>query len=258
MMLPSCMPTTPKVKPAEKNKKEVTQKKHGQSDSKKTTKSKKEKVEDNPEELALKSYNENVKRLAESAVSKSANKKINNKNNAADKNPFAKKQEKLKDVSHEDERFVDTTYYMIKMENEQTEIITNAIIAGGKTADYFEKLIKEFDVDVKRYENMSMYDCSNFLRYSNQFSFNDSLKQKALYHYADCCLGNDMLNEATETLEKMLKDKLHKSIEPLTLLKLGQVYCLKSEKNKAEKVFKRLKKEYPRSPLLQSADCSRM
>ena len=239
------------------NKETSTQNKREQSNTKKTSKSKKE--TNNANELALKEYNENVKRLAESAVRKKTIKNNTSKNGANNnKSPFEKSQEKLKHTTFETERFLDTTYYILKMESDSTEIITNLIAGGERNIEYFEKIIRAFDADVIKYEKAEIFDCANFLMYSNQFEFNDSLKQKAVYHYGDCCFIHDMLDEAVIVFERLAKDKLNKNIAPLVLFKLGQIYCIKGEKNKAEKVFKRLKKEFPKHQLIKYSDCSKM
>ena len=151
------------------------------------------------EELALKDYNENVKRLAESAVRRRTIKTNTSKNSPSyNKNIFSNREELLKYTTLESERFQDTTYYIIRMEGDSTELITNIIAGTGepRNIEYFEKLIRSFDADVIKYEKTEVFDCANFLMYSNQFEFNDSLQQKALYHYGDCCFFNDNLDEA--------------------------------------------------------------
>ena len=253
IVMNSCMPGGSSK---EKNKVESTQKK--QTDTKKTitSKSKNEK-ENTTEKIEQKLYDENVKRLSELAVAKKSIKKNSAKNNS-NNSPFAKTEEKLKNISNESERFIDTSYYMLKMENDVTEEMTNVVFAEERNVKYFDELIRTFDIDVGKYENTRMYDCNNFLIYSNQFTFSDSLKQLAIYHYANCCANYDLLDESVNTLEELVKNKMNRNIAPLALSKLGQIYCLQGEKKKAEKIFKRLKKEYPRSSLIQSADCHRM
>ena len=257
IILPSCMPQGASKG---KSKEQVANKRQGQTDTRKTSISKAKKENDNAGKLAQQTYDENVKRLSESAVSRRPTKNNTSKSaaNTNNNSPFAKTQVKLKDVSHERDRFIDTTYYMLKMENDNTEIMSNVVLAGGRTAEYFEQLIRAFDADVNKYENAEMYDCSNFLIYANQFDFNDSLRQKAIYYYADCCASRDLLVESMEALEGLVKNKMHRSIAPLALSKLGQIYCMLGERSKADRIFKRLKKEFPRSSLIQSADCSRM
>jgi TolA-binding protein len=232
---------------------EVEQKKRKQTDTKKISiKSKKE--TDNVEELAQRTYDENVKRLAELAVNRTTSKNNTSKNSSVN-NPFAKTQEKLKGIINESDRFIDTTYYMLKMENDSTEIMSNVVLAGGNTTEYFEKLIRTFDNDVNKYDNMTMFDCGNFSIYANQFGFNDSLRQKAIYHYADCCSNHDLLEESAQVLEELLKEKMNKNIAPSVLSKLGQIYCLMDKKSKADKIFKRLKKEFPK---VTFSDCSKL
>ena len=254
----SCMPSPPP-----KNKSNNGQNKQKEISPRNTQKSKKETNNvESAEELALKQYNENVKLLAESAVRVKTRKNNTHKNGAnTNKNPFEKRQEKLKNITFETDRFLDTTYYILKMEADSTEVITNVIVAGAtesNNTEYFEKLIKSFDSDVLKYERTEIFDCANFLMYSNQFDFNDSLMQKALYHYGDCCFFNDHLDEAIDIFEKLSKIKLNRNIAPLVLHKLGQIYCIKGEKSKADKTFKRLKKEFPKHQLAKYSDCSRM
>jgi len=249
----SCMPTN-----KQKNK-ETTQNKREQISSRTAQKSKKE--TNSAEELALKEYNANVTRLAESAIRRRTAQNRTSKNNANNnKNPYLSAETKLKDITLESDRFIDTTYYIIKMEDDTTEIITNVVAGFGttKNIEYFEKLIKSFDLDVLKYERMEIFDCANFLMYSNQFEFNDSLQQKALYHYGDCCFFNDNLDEAAIVFERLSKVKLNRNIAPLILHKLGQIYCIKGEKSKANKTFRRLKKEFPKHQLVKYSDCSQM
>jgi len=147
---------------------------------------------------------------------------------------------------------------MIKMEEGITEVLSDVNMAGGVTQQHYENVIRSFINSVSESETSNNYDCTMFRIYANQFNFNDSLRQEALFYYAECCISNDNLQEAITILENLCKEKMNRGIAPKALVRLGQIYCIMDNKRNATKYFNRLKKEFPRSIYNQLADCGKL
>lgn len=208
-------------------------------------------------EVPIDSDSLRIARLAAQAVAQK-NVKPSQRRSSAGTNPFARRQELLNDVADESERFIDTTYYMLKMEEGTIEIVSDVATGGERTQEFYEKLIRDFMKAQADAEQSATFDCNVFNIYASQFSFNDSLFQEAQYSFAECNISNDRLEEAAAALETLCSEKMHKDVAPKALVRLGQVYCILGDNAKARRYFNRLKKEFPRSVYNQLADCGRL
>ena len=184
-------------------------------------------------------------------------------NNAAANNPFERRKNALKNITNENERFsIDTTYYILTMENGNTIKTSDINLVTGGTPtnirEHRDNLVLSFIENIEKSEKSEMFDCMIFKAFASQFTFSDSLRQEADFYYAECCIGNNNLEEAQFVLETMSKEKLNKGVAPKVLVRLGQLCCVAGDTQQAEKYFKRLKKEHPRSIYTQLADCSRL
>jgi TolA-binding protein len=180
------------------------------------------------------------------------------KENSSKATPFEQRKNKLKDIDNEEDRFIDTTYYVLTMEDGITTVSNDISKAGATRAQLLEMLITNYIETVKKFENNKPVEPETFRMFSQQLAFNDSLRQDADYYSAEANLQHNNIDEAIGTLETLCNSKPNRAIAPKALLRLGQVYCLTGNTKDAEKYFKRLKKEFPRSPLNKSADCGRM
>ena len=235
------------------NSKNETADKNSSRSSSRTTK------RDQSSETQLNTDSLNIVRLAELAVNKQNSKtNIQQRRNSTRETPESKREELLKDIIDERDRFIDTTYYMLRMQEGNTEIVTGVSLAAGKNQDYYENLIRSFISVVEEAERSYMTDCSIFSIYANQFDFNDSLRQEALFYAAECLVNSDQLQAAANQFEDLSKEKLNRGVAPKVYVRLGQVYCLMGDRTKANRIFNRLKKEYPRSVYIQLADCNRL
>ena len=184
----------------------------------------------------------------------------NNKHRVSS-NPFEKRQHALKHITKEDERFaVDTTYYLLTMEDGVTKTTSSSVNSAGyaNNQEFRENLIRSFDATIAEFEQSILFDCSMFKIFSSQFSFNDSLRQTAIFYYAECCVVTNNLEEAVFVLEALSKEKMNRTVAPKVIVRLGQLHCVTGDIRQADRYFKRLKKEYPRSIYNQVADCSRL
>lgn len=198
-----------------------------------------------------------IARLAAQAVAQNTAKPSQRRSSAA-ANPFDRRQEQLKDVTNESDRFIDTTYYMLKMEEGAIEVVSDVAIGGERTQAFYEKLIRDFMKATADAEQSTTFDCNVFNIYAGQFSFNDSLLQEAQYSFAECSISHDRLEDAAVALEALCSEKMHRGVAPKALVRLGQVYCILGDNARAQRYFARLKKEYPRSVYNQLADCGRL
>jgi len=199
----------------------------------------------------------NILRLAEQALRKQTP-RPSAQRTSSETNPFQKRQNQLKDVVDERDRFLDTTFFLLKMEDGLTEELSHIGTAGGPTLEYYENLIWSYVRAVEDSERSANFDCNIFKVYENQFNFNDSLRQEATFSLAECLISNGNLLEASVILEELSKEKMNRAVAPKTLVRLGQVHCVLENKSKAERSFRRLKKEFPRSIYNQLADCSKL
>lgn len=178
-------------------------------------------------------------------------------------NPFERKRNALKNITNENERFnIDTTYYLLTMEDGNT-LKTNDVnlAAGGVPAsvhEYRDNLVLSFIDNIEKAEKSDLFDCVIFKAFAAQFTFSDSLRQEADFQYAECCIGNNNLDEAFFVLETLSKEKLNRGVAPKVLVRLGQLCCVFGDTQQADKYFKRLKREHPRSIYTRIADCSRL
>lgn len=189
------------------------------------------------------------------------NTKNRNTKNTANSNPFEKRKNALKNITDEKERFsIDTTYYLLTMENGITQTTSSVDLTGGfaNSIEHRENLINSFETTIAEFENSFLFDCNVFRVFANQFSFNDSLYQEAIFYYAECCISNNNLEEAIFVLEALSKEKLNRGVAPKVIVRLGQLHCISGDTKQAERYFKRLKKEFPRSIYNQIADCMRL
>ena len=197
---------------------------------------------------------------------KSVNLNTNNQNRNSrsntNSNPFEKRKNALKNVTDEQDRFlIDTTYYLLTMENGITRTTNNADMTGGfstNSREYRENLFHSFVETVAEFENSTLFDCNRFRIFINQFSFDDSLRQEAGFYYAECLIGSNNIAEAIAVLDALSNERMDRGVAPKVIVRLGQLYCLVGNTRQADKYFKRLKREFPRSIYNQIADCSRL
>lgn len=209
---------------------------------------------------AIRPTDEQIKKLIHQSNS-TQNKKQSPKKKTKTNSTFTEREEALKGITNDAERFTDTTLYHFFTENgEIVRIDTSIVRAGELTFDNAKKLILGF-YDLTHPQNTSAeatFECDTFLWYAKKLNFNDSLRQEALYQYAVCAMNNnpDNPSEAIDTLEALLDDEtLNKGVKPKILCYVGQAYCQANNKNKATKYFKQLKKEFPKSEYLPLANC---
>ncbi len=180
------------------------------------------------------------------------------KNKNQKSNQLEKRKLALKDITVEEERFIDTTYYFLAMENGKTTVGTHTGIfpsAGQEPTN--AEFIQMFNKSIEEAESTDNYNCAVFKYFADKFTFSDSLRQEANFQLAECNINNNNLHNALELLETLTTEKMNKAVAPKILVRIGQVYCAIGDNAQAEKYFKRLKKEYPKSIFNQIADCSR-
>jgi TolA-binding protein len=173
--------------------------------------------------------------------------------------PFEERKKLLKDVTSDKDRFIDTTYYFLFMEDGETKIgLADNATPDANIKQYRENLIVAFNKSIEDLENKNFSNCNTFKYFINKFDFNDSLRQEATFYLAECNIMNNQIDEDLSNLESISNAKLNRAVAPKILVRIGQIYCLLGDNSQAEQYFKRLKKSYPNSIYNKLADCSRL
>lgn len=79
---------------------------------------------------------------------------------------------------------------------------------------------------------------------------------ETLFYASECFIAKNSFDPARKILIELLsRDDLNIDIKEKALVRLGQVFCIDGDVVSAERLFKQLKREYPKSIYLQIADC---
>ncbi len=85
---------------------------------------------------------------------------------------------------------------------------------------------------------------------------NDSLWFESSFYAAECLVTQSKVDAAGRILRTLLDSEgLPPDILEKVLVRLGQVYCYQKKHEAAEKLFKRLKEEFPESIYIPVANC---
>ncbi|MEJ5245521.1 MAG: tetratricopeptide repeat protein [Bacteroidota bacterium] len=80
--------------------------------------------------------------------------------------------------------------------------------------------------------------------------------QILLYYSSECYIAKNMFEPAKKLLTDILSlDELFDDIKEKSLVRLGQVYCIENKKTEADRLFRQLRREYPKSKYIKLADC---
>ncbi len=171
--------------------------------------------------------------------------------------PFENRKKLLKDITSDKDRFVDTTYYFLFMEDGETKVGLGSPRAGENIVEHRKKLILNFNNAIEDLDKEKISNCNIFKYFADEFKFNDSLQQEAIFYSAECDIMNNKLDEALSNLHSLAETKMNRAIAPKVLVRIGQLYCVLGDKEEAAKFFKKLKKSFPKSIYNKLADCSR-
>jgi hypothetical protein len=128
-----------------------------------------------------------------------------------------------------DSRFGDTTIITIGEVNDTT----------SPKSGILDEAIKEFDAET--YGEC----CPKFRNLTETISQGDSIYYESLFYLSECELIDKKLEEGRSNLELLVNDKkVPVSILQKSLVRLGQVFCVLNEKQKALELFNRLKSEF--------------
>lgn len=158
----------------------------------------------------------------------------------------AEKQEQQADqpetfAQGQNQRFGDTTVIELK---------PNPIDRKLSLEDNFSEAMKLFDKE--KFDEA----CPKFEQLAGIFPPDDSLYFESKFYNAECEIMHDDLVAAKIILEMLLeKEGMPGSVMQKVLVRLGQVYCVIGNKEKANTLFDRLKTEFPESIYNKIANC---
>lgn len=144
-------------------------------------------------------------------------------------------------------RFNDTTIVDISSEE---PVVSNE-------SDTQISLDKELDLAFADAENNNTDKAlEKALFLSQTFDKSDSLYFESMFLLGECYTINNELNDAESTFLKIINKKdIPKTVLEKSLIRIGQVYCLKKNEDEAENFFTRLKTEFPKSLYKHLANC---
>lgn len=78
-----------------------------------------------------------------------------------------------------------------------------------------------------------------------------------IYYLAECELYLNKIDDAEKKFIMIIENNdNHEAIIERSLIRLGQIYCLRKQNEKAQQYFNKLKEHYPESLYLKFANCS--
>jgi TolA-binding protein len=134
---------------------------------------------------------------------------------------------------------------------------TTIIELKPEEAKYLTPLEREFIKYVEAF-NKEEYDkaCSKMQTYAETFAVGDSLKYEAEFYTCECLIFKTDIDQAEEKLLELIKNPhINDHIRQKALVRLGQVYCYKDDKENAKKYFDLLATQFPNSIYLKVANC---
>ena len=98
--------------------------------------------------------------------------------------------------------------------------------------------------------------CNKFGIISETLEKGDSLWYETQFYLCECQIINEEFFDAEKNLKRLLNDYDSPQIViEKTLVRLGQLYCYLDKKDDAQRIFRRLKKDFPESKYLVLANC---
>lgn len=140
------------------------------------------------------------------------------------------------------QRFSDTTF-----------IVLPTVIAEKNSAlsDEFDYIVNLFDTE--KYDEA----CPKFKTYAETLTPGDSLYYEAKFFHSECLIQQNRMIEGKEILLQIENDeRLTDLVRERVLVRMGQIYCVEKNFEKAESYFTHLKKRYPKSIYIPLADCN--
>lgn len=134
---------------------------------------------------------------------------------------------------------------------------TTIIELKPEEAKYLTPLEREFIKYVDAFNNEE-YDkvCDKIMIFAETFANEDSLKFESEFYTCECLIYKNEIDQAEITLLELINNPLiNNHILQKALVRLGQVYCYKNDKENASKYFEKLKREFPNSIYLKLANC---
>ena len=90
----------------------------------------------------------------------------------------------------------------------------------------------------------------------NTLSPADSLYYEITFYLSECLIVKDKFVEAEEVLKMLVnRPNIPSDVIQKSLVRLGQIYCVVSRPAEANKVFTKLKTDFPRSKYIPLANC---
>ncbi|MFP4368361.1 MAG: hypothetical protein ACLFR2_02165 [Candidatus Kapaibacterium sp.] len=144
-------------------------------------------------------------------------------------------------------RFSDTTIVLAD------PVYAQYLESSGNIDDVYKKALRQFDD--KSYESA----CAAFSLLVSTLPQSDSLYYESAFYKSECRIMNDEMDKALELLLELAgNDLTPAAVLEKSLVRIGHIYCYKGKDETAQRYFKRLKKEFPASPYLELADCSKI
>lgn len=136
------------------------------------------------------------------------------------------------------ERFSDTTYLSLSKE-----------MPGDMTSTFSQAMV-EFDKgDYTKAQE-------TFLHLSETLDDADSLHNEAVFMAAECDVQLSNYDAARKNLHELTaRGDVPLTILEKSLVRLGQVYCALGREGEAQRMFERLKRDFPESRLIGLANC---
>jgi TolA-binding protein len=194
---------------------------------------------------------------------------VNNKNNVVsnNKNNEQSSQNQLDDKIVQSKEMKNIDHSIIESEELETKKIPGILrrkaidttnidltiepVSNKEFTTNFNSVVMDFDI--KKYESA----CQKFEDFANTLPENDSLYYESLFFMGECKIVEELYLKAEQTFNKILNGiKVPNDIKQRAILRLGQIYCIQNKKDESEKMFSRLKKDYPKSIYLQLANCN--
>ena len=151
---------------------------------------------------------------------------------------------------YDDLRFSDTTY----------------IDLGSTMPNRFDESIIDKINMKKSFENaLELFDKEKYDEAENKFSYvvgtslpSEIEAQEAMFHIAECMIGKMNYLDALNELLSLEKLELDDTIKEKILVRIGQIQCVRNNRNDAKKYFDMLREFNPESIYLNVADCNKL
>lgn len=143
-------------------------------------------------------------------------------------------------------RFSDTTFVYLGQYNPPQKVVTSKKeinLPLRKAIDMFE-------------EGKTLEACEQIVKILSTLSKDSEDYPETLFYTSECYIVKNQFEPARKILEDLLRNKdLSGDIKEKTLVRLGQIYCVMKDFEKADEVFYDLEKEFPQSIYLPVANC---